>query len=68
MLKKGVNKFGTNIKSMISLIKEQLMVLYVVRVKKKKGKKEGVHKQRLKRVLKTDSVFNLFKKKNLILI
>jgi hypothetical protein len=37
MLKKGVNKFGTNIKSMISLIKEQLMVLYVVRVKKKKG-------------------------------
>ena len=60
MLKKGVNKFGTNIKSMISLIKEQLMVLYVVRVKKKKGKKEGVHKHRLKRVLKTDSVFNLF--------
>ena len=41
MLKKGVNKFGTNIKSMISLIKEQLMVLYVVRVKKKKGKKKG---------------------------
>jgi hypothetical protein len=38
---KGVNKFGTNIKSMISLIKEQLMVLYVVRVKKKKGKKKG---------------------------